>query len=77
MGNMTPLAKFSFFFFCYHIINLRNISYDTQDGLFDVAWSEIHEHQLVTGSGDGSLKLFDIKIKVNCLLLIVKAYANV
>ncbi|KAL0953868.1 hypothetical protein HGRIS_005042 [Hohenbuehelia grisea] len=33
--------------------------YDTQDGLYDVAWSEIHENQLVTGSGDGSLKLWD------------------
>ena len=71
MGNMTPLAKFGFFFLflCCDIINLRNISYDTQDGLFDVAWSEIHEHQLVTGSGDGSLKLFDIKIKVNCFVI--------
>ncbi|KAI0091511.1 WD40 repeat-like protein [Irpex rosettiformis] len=36
--------------------------YDTQDGLYDVAWSEIHENQLVTGSGDGSIKLWDIMI---------------
>ncbi|KAJ1334423.1 hypothetical protein BSLG_007578 [Batrachochytrium salamandrivorans] len=35
-------------------------SYDTQDGLFDCAWSEIHENQLVTSSGDGSLKLWDL-----------------
>lgn len=33
--------------------------YDTQDGCFDVAWSEIHENQLVTGCGDGSIKLWD------------------
>ncbi|KAH8091654.1 WD40 repeat-like protein [Cristinia sonorae] len=33
--------------------------YDTQDGLYDVAWSEIHENQLVTASGDGSIKLWD------------------
>ncbi|KAI9593741.1 WD40-repeat-containing domain protein [Syncephalis fuscata] len=36
--------------------------YDTQDGLYDVAWSEQHEHQLVTGSGDGSIKLWDITL---------------
>lgn len=42
-------------------------SYETQDGLYDVAWSEIHENQLVTASGDGSLKLWDIMIKV-CLV---------
>ncbi|EGN96839.1 hypothetical protein SERLA73DRAFT_170214 [Serpula lacrymans var. lacrymans S7.3] len=36
--------------------------YDTQDGLYDVAWSEVHENQLVTGSGDGSIKLWDIML---------------
>ncbi|KAH9951207.1 WD40 repeat-like protein [Amylocystis lapponica] len=36
--------------------------YDTQDGLFDVAWSEIHENQLVTASGDGSLRLWDVML---------------
>ncbi|RKP08501.1 WD40-repeat-containing domain protein [Thamnocephalis sphaerospora] len=36
--------------------------YDTQDGLYDVAWSEQHEHQLVTGSGDGSVKLWDVTL---------------
>ncbi|EPS45576.1 hypothetical protein H072_485 [Dactylellina haptotyla CBS 200.50] len=35
-------------------------TFDTQDGLFDLAWSELHENQLVVASGDGSLKLFDI-----------------
>ena len=39
-------------------------SYETQDGLYDVAWSEIHENQLVTASGDGSIKLWDIMINV-------------
>lgn len=33
--------------------------FDTQDGLFDLSWSEINENQLVTGSGDGSIKLWD------------------
>jgi peroxin-7 len=34
--------------------------FDTQDGLFDVSWSEVNEHQIVTSSGDGSIQLFDI-----------------
>src|SRR5690606_31241772 len=34
--------------------------FDTQDGLFDTAWSEIHENQIGVASGDGSIKLFDI-----------------
>ena len=42
----------------------RSSSFDTQDGLYDVAWSEVHENQLVTGSGDGSIKLWDIMLKV-------------
>lgn len=33
--------------------------FTTRDALYDVAWSEAHENQLVTASGDGSLKLFD------------------
>ncbi|KAI0033911.1 WD40-repeat-containing domain protein [Vararia minispora EC-137] len=33
--------------------------YETQDGVYDVAWSEIHENQLVSSSGDGSIKLWD------------------
>ncbi|KAL4246355.1 WD repeat peroxin-7 family protein [Abortiporus biennis] len=42
-------------------INLDK-QYDTQDGLYDVAWSEIHENQIVTASGDGSLKLWDVML---------------
>ncbi|KAI0079373.1 WD40 repeat-like protein [Panus rudis PR-1116 ss-1] len=34
----------------------------TQDGLYDVAWSEVHENQLVSASGDGSLKLWDVML---------------
>jgi peroxin-7 len=36
--------------------------YETQDGLYDVAWSEIHENQLVTASGDGSVRLWDVML---------------
>ena len=38
--------------------------YDAQDGLYDVAWSEIHENQLVSASGDGSIRLWDITLNV-------------
>ncbi|TSP57629.1 Peroxisomal targeting signal 2 receptor [Bagarius yarrelli] len=34
-------------------------SFDWNDGLFDVTWSENNEHVLVTGSGDGSLQIWD------------------
>ncbi|PVG04801.1 WD40 repeat-like protein [Serendipita vermifera] len=36
--------------------------FETQDALFDLAWSEIHENQLVTASGDGSIRLWDITL---------------
>jgi peroxin-7 len=39
-------------------------SYETQDGVYDVAWSEVHENQLATGGGDGSIKLWDIMLNV-------------
>ncbi|KAI9893959.1 MAG: peroxisomal targeting signal 2 receptor [Vezdaea aestivalis] len=48
-----------------HILNLTPGGieaeqwYDTQDCLYDLAWSETHANQLCTASGDGSLKLFD------------------
>jgi peroxin-7 len=51
-------------------INKRtNVRFDTQDGLFDLAWSELHQNQIVTGSGDGSLKLWDITLNVRLHLL--------
>ena len=36
--------------------------FDTQDSLYDLAWSEVHENQLVVATGDGSIKLFDIAL---------------
>ncbi|TFK39837.1 WD40-repeat-containing domain protein [Crucibulum laeve] len=44
-----------------HALNVDK-QYETQDGLYDVAWSEIHENQLVTASGDGSLRLWDVML---------------
>lgn len=40
----------------------NEVSWETQDGLFDIAWSEIHENQCAVASGDGSIKLFDLKV---------------
>lgn len=31
----------------------------TKDGVYDCSWSEANEHVLVTGQGDGTVKLFD------------------
>ena len=45
------------------------LRYETQDGLYDVAWSEIHENQLVTASGDGSIRLWDVTLNVWILVL--------
>jgi peroxin-7 len=36
--------------------------FDTQDALYDVAWSELHENQALVASGDGSIKLFDTAV---------------
>jgi peroxin-7 len=44
---------------------MRFVSYETQDGLYDLAWSEVHENQLVTASGDGSIKLWDVMLNVS------------
>ncbi|RDW90152.1 putative peroxisome biosynthesis protein (Peroxine-7) [Aspergillus mulundensis] len=33
--------------------------FTTQDSLYDLAWSEVNEHQVLTATGDGSIKLFD------------------
>lgn len=38
--------------------------FTTQDGLYDVAWSETHENQLVSASGDGSIRLWDVTLNV-------------
>eukprot|EP01121_Diplochlamys_sp_Union-15-3_P020474 TRINITY_DN7998_c0_g3_i1.p1 TRINITY_DN7998_c0_g3~~TRINITY_DN7998_c0_g3_i1.p1 ORF type:complete len:142 (-),score=17.96 TRINITY_DN7998_c0_g3_i1:58-483(-) len=40
-------------------------SYDTNDGLYHTVWSEENENHLITGSGDGTIKLWDIKAGPN------------
>ena len=40
------------------LVGLRiQSAFDTQDGLFDCAWSEENERILLSASGDGSLKV--------------------
>lgn len=46
------------------MLTSRDTRFDTQDGLYDLAWSEIHQNQIVTGAGDGSLKLWDVTLNV-------------
>lgn len=41
---------------------LQDVYFDTQDGLFDVSWSETHENHVITANGDGSIKIFDIAL---------------
>ncbi|TIA91460.1 hypothetical protein E3P99_01052 [Wallemia hederae] len=41
---------------------IPHTNFDTQDGIFDVAWSEMHENQVAAASGDGSVRLFDTQI---------------
>lgn len=40
----------------------EDIHFDTQDGLFGLAWSESHENHVITANGDGSIKIFDIAL---------------
>ncbi|PQE20122.1 peroxisome biosynthesis (peroxine-7) protein [Rutstroemia sp. NJR-2017a BBW] len=37
-------------------------TFDTQDSMYDLAWSEANENQVITACGDGSIKLFDISL---------------
>lgn len=41
--------------------------FETQDGVYDIAFSEIHENQIVSASGDGSLRLWDVTLQVSIL----------
>ncbi|WWC57588.1 uncharacterized protein I303_100120 [Kwoniella dejecticola CBS 10117] len=43
---------------------LRCVKYfETRDVVFDVAWNESHENQIVAACGDGSIKMFDITLE--------------
>jgi WD40 repeat protein len=36
--------------------------FDTKDGLYDCSWSETNERLVIGGSGDGTVKLWDISL---------------
>lgn len=44
------------------LTKLLKTRFTTQDSLYDLAWSEIHENQVLVASGDGSIKLFDATV---------------
>ena len=81
---MPSFFLFTFWLYIYIYIYI-NISwniiivnrYDTQDGLFDLAWSEVNENQLVTSSGDGSIKMWDITLSVSNILFWVWEYTRI
>ncbi|ORY26493.1 WD40-repeat-containing domain protein [Naematelia encephala] len=37
--------------------------FDTQDCVYDVAWNESHENQVLAGCGNGALRLFDTTLQ--------------
>lgn len=53
------------FYFSTYAKKKKYLSYDTQDGLYDVAWSEVNENQLIVSSGDGSIKMWDTTLAVS------------
>lgn len=50
-----------------HILTFNDVQglhslrhFDTQHGIFDTAWNEMNEDQIVVGCGDGTVRIFDI-----------------
>ncbi|KAI8868890.1 peroxisomal targeting signal 2 receptor [Ramicandelaber brevisporus] len=37
-------------------------AYDNGDAFFDCSWSELHQNHIVTASGDGGVRLFDVSV---------------
>ena len=52
----------------YLFSSARECYYETQDAVFDCAWSECNERQIVCAGGDGGVRLFDTSIDVYLLL---------
>lgn len=41
--------------------------YNTRDGVYDCAWSELNENHIVSACGDGTIRLWDMASKMNPL----------
>jgi WD40 repeat protein len=65
MFNACKMSELLFSLFFSYDRHLGPMSrFHTQDGLYDVCWSEIHEHQLMTAGADGILRLWDMTLPV-------------
>ena len=62
-GTYPPLSSTLYRLPVFILLKAHKVlRFDTQDSLFDLAWSETHENQVLVAAGDGSVKLFDIGI---------------
>jgi peroxin-7 len=43
--------------------------FNTNNGIFEIEWSEVNENQILTGSGDGFLRLWDLNQKLPLIAL--------
>jgi peroxin-7 len=43
--------------------------FNTNNGIFEIEWSEVNENQILTGSGDGLLRLWDLNHKLPILAI--------
>lgn len=50
--------------------------FPTNEGCFDVAWSEVNDNILVTGQGDGTIKFWDVKKNDSFPISSLKAHAG-
>lgn len=44
-------------------------TFDTNDALYDLAWSELNENQLLAAAGDGALRLFDLAVDAHPVMI--------
>ena len=56
--------------------SLFYLSLEWSDSLCDVAWSETHDAQMVTSSGDGSIQLWDLGVPVKGPLRLYKEHSQ-
>lgn len=65
--HLSPLGRGTVFFIDVTPQGVQPVrTFDWNDGLFDITWSENNEHLAVTGSGDGSLQVWDVAQQKVC-----------